>query len=93
MLNNFLTLVGLLAAIHLICTATFLSPRAPLSVVSEVSVGFACSIGMIVTSYMNDELRLNMFAGGLVLCLVLFSLEKALRGKSVYARKRAPSFN
>ena len=92
MLNNFLTLIGLLSAVHLICTATFLSPKAPFTVITEVAVGFACAIGVIVTSLQGDVDRLVLFTGVLALCLVLFSLETTLRNKSVYTRKRIPLF-
>lgn len=87
MINQFLTFVGSLAAVHLICTATFLKPRAPVSVVTEVAIGFACSVGVIASSLANDLSHLLLFCSGLLLCLVLFSVEKTLRRDSVYVRE------
>jgi hypothetical protein len=79
-LNFFLIIVGLLACVHLICTAAFLTPRAPLTVIAEVTLGFASSVGVVITSVHDDADRALMFCGMLVLCLVLFSIEKILRG-------------
>lgn len=86
MINLVITLIGILAAVHLICTATFLNPKAPVSVISEVSLGFACAIGVVVTSFVGDEGHLLLFCSGLILCLILFYLEKAIRHQSLYIR-------
>lgn len=87
MINQFLTFVGSLAAVHLICTATFLKPRAPVSVVTEVAVGFACAVGVVASSVAGDDSHLLLFCSGLLLCLVLFSVEKTLRKESLYVRE------
>ena len=87
MINQFLTFVGSLAAVHLICTATFLKPRAPVSVVTEVAVGFACAVGVVASSVAGDTSHLLLFCSGLLLCLVLFSVEKTLRKESLYVRE------
>lgn len=85
-INLFLTTTGLAAALHLICTATLLSTDSPLSVVLEVACGFAASVGVVITSIHGDQPRALMFSGALALCLILFSLEKALRGRTTIIR-------
>jgi hypothetical protein len=51
-----------------------------------VAGGFAAAVGVIITSIHADRERALMFSGALALCLVLFSLEKALRGRTTILR-------
>ncbi len=81
-LNIFLAIAGAMAAVHLICTAAFLPPRSPWSVILEVAGGFASSIGVIVTALHADRERALMFGAALVCFLVLFSVERTLRSKT-----------
>ena len=85
-LNLFLTAIGLVAAVHLICTASLLASDSPLSMVLEVSGGFAAAVGVVVTSVHADQARSLMFSGALALFLVLLSLERALRGRTTILR-------
>lgn len=82
LLNTLLVLIGVAASIHLMCTAAFLSPKAPMTLITEVVCGFGASIGATVSAAHDDQQRALLFFGVLSLCLVLFSFEKGIRGQS-----------
>lgn len=81
-----LTLIGLLSAVHLICVANYLSPKAPLSISLEVAGGFASAVGVTVAAFYGDDVTSLKFCAALALCLVLFSMEKSWRGKMFLMR-------
>jgi hypothetical protein len=90
-LNLFLTFVGLIASVHLICTAARLSTRVPWTIVAEISTGFGAAVGLTVTAIHADHSRALMFMGALTCALVSFSVEKALRKESrIFASKPVP---
>ena len=84
-LNLFLIFVGILSAVHFISTATALSPKAPVTMSAEVVVGFASSVGVVVTAIHNDSAKTLLFCGVLFLALLLLALEKSYRGAAVLA--------
>lgn len=94
-MNLFLIFLGLAAAVHLICTATLLPKNAPFSIVVEVSFGFASAVGVVVTAVHEDQVRALMFLAALAMFLIIFSIEKALRGKTflvqVYITPKPPA--
>lgn len=79
LLNLLLILVGLAASVHLMCTAAYLSPKAPITLITEVVLGFGAAVGATVTAIHGDHNRALLFFGVLSLCLVLFSFEKGIR--------------
>ena len=81
-MNLFLIFLGFAAATHLICTAALLPTSAPMSIALEVSFGFASAVGVVVTAYHGDQVRALMFLAVLATLLVVFSIEKTLRGKT-----------
>lgn len=92
LLNLLLILIGLVASVHMICTAAYLSPKAPLTLVVEVVCGAGAAVGATVASAHGDHYRALLFFGALSLCLVLFSFEKGIRGQS-YLINIAQRFN
>lgn len=80
--NLFLVLIGLVASVHLMCTAATLSPKAPITLIIEVTAGFGAAVGATIASIHDDQQRALMFFGFVTLCLVLFSFEKSVRNKS-----------
>ena len=80
--NLFLVFIGVAASVHMICTAAYMSPKAPLTLITEVVGGFGAAVGATIASYHNDQERALMFFSALTLCLVLLSFEKGIRNKS-----------
>lgn len=81
-MNIFLIFLGFAAATHLMCTAALLPTSAPMSIALEVSFGFATAVGVVVTAAHGDQERALMFLAALALLLLVFSIEKTLRGKT-----------
>lgn len=86
LLNLLLTLVGLVASVHLLCTAAYLSPKAPITIITEVVLGFGAAVGATVAAVHGDHQHALLFFGVLSLCLVLFSFEKSLRDQIYLTR-------
>jgi uncharacterized membrane protein len=92
LLNLLLIMIGLAASVHLMCTAAILSPKAPLTLITEVVCGFGAAVGATIASIHNDQQRALMFFAVVTLCLVLFSFEKGVRNQS-YLIKIAQKMN
>lgn len=73
---------GLVAAVHLVCTAALLPQGSPWSVEVEIAGGFSSAIGVVITALHSDQPRSLMFGGALILFVVLFSIEKSIRNKT-----------
>ena len=61
LITLFCLILGVVMAVHMICTANFLPSKAPISLGLVVAIGFAAAVGMVVTSITGDRDQLMIF--------------------------------
>lgn len=76
----FILVMGLLAAVHAICTANFMSKRAPLSVAFETILMFGFAIGVLASCWNGEMNRAGEFLVVTVVTKLVSIIDMMCRG-------------
>lgn len=80
MIELTITALGLLAAVHAICTANCMPRQAPLSVAVEIVLMFGFSVGTVVSCYNGEPMKAWAFLIITLIFKMVSVIDMMLRG-------------